>query len=133
MKLQNDTQAVLVAKDASLRQAEEARSKAVEQASKTEMLSRTNLRQCEDKLKATLAVAPAAAVTPTPSAPAVEKKAEKPAPAAKVVARASHKPAARPARRTAQAEPAEPKTGDVPNIAKKKKLDNDPLAGLGKL
>jgi hypothetical protein len=133
MKLQNDTQAVLVAKDASLRQADEARSKAVEQASKVEMLSRTNLRQCEDKLKATLAVAPAAAVTPTPTSPAVEKKAEKPAPAAKVVAHASHKAAARSARRTAQAEPAEPKTGDVPNIAKKKKLDNDPLAGLGKL
>jgi len=139
MKLQNDTQAVLVAKDASLRQAEEARSKAVEQASKVEMLSRTNLRQCEDKLKATLAVAPAAAVAPSPTSPAVaavaavERKAEKPAPAAKVVAHASHKAAAHSARRTAQAEPAEPKTGDVPNIAKKKKLDNDPLAGLGKL
>jgi low affinity Fe/Cu permease len=133
MKLQNDTQAVLVAKDASIRQAEEARNKAVELAAKSDQQSRTNLRQCEDKLKATLAVAPAAAVTPTPSAPAVEKKAEKPAPVAKVAARASHKPAARPTRRTAQAEPAEPKPGDVPNIAKKKKLDNDPLAGLGKL
>jgi hypothetical protein len=64
----------------------------------------------------------------------VEKKAEKPAPAAKVASRSSgHKAAARPIRRTAQAEPAAPKPGDVPNIAKKKKLDNDPLAGLGKL
>jgi hypothetical protein len=136
MKLQNDTQAVLVAKDASLRQAEEARSKAVEQASRVEMLSRTNLRQCEDKLKATLAVAPAAAVAPSPTSPAVDavgRKAEKPAPAAKVVAHASHKAAAHSARRTAQAESAEPKTGDIPTIAKKKKLDNDPLAGLGKL
>jgi hypothetical protein len=133
MKLQTDTQAVLAAKESFLKQAEEARSKAVEQASKAEMLSRTNLRQCEDKLKATLAVAPAAAVTPAPSSPAVEKKAEKPAPVAKVAARASHKPAAHVSRRTAQTEPAEPKTGDVPNIAKKKKLDNDPLAGLGKL
>jgi hypothetical protein len=92
------------------------------------------LRQCEDKLKATLAVAPAASVTPTPGTPAVEKKSERPAPAAKVAARAaSHKAAARPARRTAQAEPAAPKPTDVPNIAKKKKLENDPLAGLGKL
>jgi hypothetical protein len=45
----------------------------------------------------------------------------------------SRKPAARPAHHSAQAEPAAPKSGDVPNIAKKKKLDNDPLAGLGKL
>lgn len=133
MKLQGDTQAVLVAKDASLKQAEEARNKAVELAAKSDQQSKTNLRQCEDKLKATLAVAPAAAVAPTPSSPAIEKKAEKPAPAPKVAARASHKPAAHPARRTAQAEPAAPKSTDVPNIAKKKKLDNDPLAGLGKL
>ena len=133
MKLQTDTQAVLVAKDASLRQAEEARNKAVELAAKSDQQSKTNLRQCEDKLKATLAVAPAAAVAPTPSAPVVERKAEKPAPSAKVAARASHKPAARPARRTAQAESAAPKSADIPNIAKKKKMDDDPLAGLGKL
>jgi len=135
MKLQNDTQAVLAAKDASIKQAEETRNKAVELAAKSDQQSKTNLRQCEDKLKATLAIAPAAPSTPTPVASAVEKKAEKPAAAVKVAARASsHKAAARPAaRRTAQAEPAEPKAGDIPNIAKKKKLDNDPLAGLGKL
>jgi hypothetical protein len=134
VKLQNDTQAVLVAKDVSVKQAEEARNKAVELAAKSDQQSKTNLRQCEDKLKATLAVAPAASVTPTPGTPAVEKKSERPAPAAKVAARAaSHKAAARPARRTAQAEPAAPKPTDVPNIAKKKKLENDPLAGLGKL
>lgn len=133
MKLQNDTQAVLVAKDVSIKQAEEARNRAVELAAKSELLTKSNLRQCEDKLKATLAVAPAAAVPPTPSLPAVEMKAEKPAPAAKVVARASHKAAARSSRRTAQAEPAAPKSADIPNIAKKKKMDDDPLAGLGKL
>jgi len=134
VKLQNDTQAVLVAKDASIKQAEEARNKAVELAAKSDQQSRTNLRQCEDKLKATLAVAPAASAAPTQLAPAVEKKAEKPAAVAKVASRApTHKAAARPAHRTAQAEPAAPKPGDVPNIAKKKKLDNDPLAGLGKL
>ena len=134
VKLQNDTQAVLVAKEAAIKQAEDARNKAVELAAKSDQQSRTNLRQCEDKLKANLAVAPASTAPPTPSAPAVEKTAEKPAPAAKVASRSSgHKAAARPARRTAQAEPAAPKPGDVPNIAKKKKLDNDPLAGLGKL
>ena len=135
VKLQSDTQAILVAKDASVKQAEEARNKAVELAAKSDQQSRTNLRQCEDKLKATLAVAPASPMTPTPAAPVVEKKMEKPAAVAKVAARAaSHKSPAHPARHAAaQAEPAAPKTSDVPNIAKKKKLDNDPLAGLGKL
>ncbi|HEX7499304.1 MAG TPA: hypothetical protein VF524_03275 [Polyangia bacterium] len=130
VKLQNDTQAVLAAKDASIRQAEEARNKAVELAAKSDQQSRTNLRQCEDKLKSTLAVAPA---TPAPAAALVEKKMEKPAAVAKVASRAArHKPAAHPARRTALAEPAAPKPADVPNIPKKKKVDNDPLAGLGK-
>lgn len=133
VKLQNDTQAVLAAKDASIRQAEEARSKAVELASRSDQQSRTNLRQCEDKLKATLAVGPASPATPALAAAVVEKKMEKPAAVAKVAARAAtHKPAAHPARRTAQAEPAAPKPADVPNIPKKKKVDNDPLAGLGK-
>ena len=123
-----------MAKDASIKQAEEARNKAVESAAKSDQQSRTNLRQCEDKLKTSLAMVPASPATPTPSAPVIEKKSEKPAAAPKVAARpASHKAAARPARRTAQAEPAAPKPADVPNIAKKKKLDNDPLAGLGKL
>ena len=134
VKLQNDTQAILVAKDASIKQTEEARNKAVELGAKSDQQSRANLRQCEDKLKASLAVAPASAATPMPSAPTVEKQAEKPAPAAKVATHApSHKAAARPVRRSAQAEPAAPKSADVPNIARKKKLDNDPLAGLNKL
>ena len=132
MKLQSDTQALLGAKESTLKQAEESRNKAVELAAKADMQSRTNLRQCEDKLKATLAAAPSATAAAVAVAPAVEKKAEKPA--ARVAARAvNHKQAARPARRTAQAEPAEPKSGNIPNIAKKKTLDNDPLAGLGKL
>jgi hypothetical protein len=133
VKLQNDTQAVLAAKDASIKRAEESRSQAVESAAKAEVQSRTNLRQCEDKLKAAMAVTPAAPAVTAPSAPEVEKKQEKPA-ATKVAARpASHKSPARPARRSAEAEPGEKKSGDVPNIAKKKKLDNDPLSGLGKL
>ncbi len=131
VKLQNDTQAILVAKDASIRQAEDARNQAVELAAKADQQSKTNLRQCEDKLKTSLAVAPAAPAAPTASAPVIEKKAEKPV--SRVASRAaSHRSSARPSRR-ASAEPAVPKSGDVPNIAKKKKLDNDPLAGLGKL
>jgi hypothetical protein len=137
VKLQNDMQTVLLAKDASIKQAEEARMRSVEMAAKSEQQLKSNLRQLEAKLNASVAAASAAAVTATPSAPAIpaaEKKAEKPAPAVKVAARASsHKPAARTARRSAQAEPAAPKSADVPNIAKKKKLDNDPLEGLGKL
>jgi hypothetical protein len=134
VKLQNDTQAMIAAKDAAIKRAEETRIQAAEMTAKGEVQSRNNLRQCEDKLKAAMAMAPAAPAAATPSAPAVEKKQEKPA-AAKVAARApSHKVAAsRPARRAAQAEPDAPKSADVPNIAKKKKLDNDPLAGLNKL
>jgi hypothetical protein len=140
-KLQNDMQLALVDKDAKIRQAEEARNRSVEIAAKTDQQARTNLRQCEDKLKASMAaVAPAATpAAASVAAPPVEKV-EK-APSAKV-ARASHKPAkaarhvavrepAPAAPRAAKAEKAE--KGDVPTIAKKKKLDNDPLAGLGKL
>jgi hypothetical protein len=137
VKLQSDTQAILVAKDASIKQTEETRNRAVELAAKSDQQSKNNLRQCEDKLKASLAMAPASPATPSVNAPVVEKvvekKAEKPAAVAKVASRAASHKAAHPARRTAQAEPATPKAGDVPNIAKKKKLDNDPLAGLGKL
>ena len=132
MKLQTDTQAVLAAKDASIKKAEDSRNQSAEMASKAEVQSRANLRQCEDKLKTALAIAPAAPAVTAPSAPVVEKKQEKPD-ARKVVARAaSHKSPARPVRR-AQAEPGAAKSVDVPAIAKKKKLDNDPLAGLNKL
>jgi len=135
MKLQNDAQAQVKASEARIKQAEDARMLAVEKADKAEVQARNNLRQCEDRLKAASAMAPAAPAAATPSAPAVEKKQEKPVTkvAAATHAPAHKAPAARPARRAAAAEPAAPKTGDVPNIAKKKKLDNDPLAGLGKL
>jgi hypothetical protein len=133
VKLQNDTQALLVAKESSIKRAEEARNQAVETAAKADVLARNNLRQCEDRLKAAAAAAAVAPATSTTSAPVVEKKAEKPAPAKVAAHAASRRPAAHPARRTSQAEPAATKSADVPNIAKKKKLDNDPLAGLGKL
>ncbi len=132
VKLQNDTQAILVAKDASIRQAEEARNQAVESAAKADRQSKATLRQCEDKMKTTLALVPPTPTTPAPEAPVVERKHEKPAP--RVAARSSsHKSAARSSHHPAQSERAAPKSVDVPKIARKKKLDNDPLAGLGKL
>jgi hypothetical protein len=142
MKLQNDTQQLVVAKDAAIKSAEEARMRSVEVAAKADMVAKNNLRQCEDKLKASLAaasVAPAApaAAASAAAAPVVEKKPEKPAVAAKA-ARGGHRVAARPVKQAAAApapagREAKEKSGDIPTIAKKKKLDNDPLAGLGKL
>ena len=132
VKLQNDARAQLLAKDAAIRKAEEARNQSVESAAKAEVQARNNLRQCEEKLKTAMAMAPAAPAAATPSASAVEQKPEKAA--SKASARTSRRVAARPSRRAAEAaEPAAPKPGDVPNIAKKKRLDNDPLSGLGKL
>ena len=140
-KVQQDTQALIAAKDAAVRTAEDARMRSVETAAKAEQLSKANLRQCEDKLKASLASAaaiPAAPPATAAVAPVVEKKPEKPSVATKA-SRGNRHASARPARQTAQAAPAaaekeaKPKSGDVPTIAKKKKVDNDPLAGLGKL
>ncbi len=132
VKVQNDMQATLAAKDASIRQAEESRNQAVELAAKADQQAKTSLRQCEDKVKSSLAaVAPAPTATPAASTPVIEKKAQKPV--SRVASRAaSHRTSTHPSRRVS-AEPAAPKSGDIPNIAKKKKLDNDPLAGLGKL
>ncbi|MBN2574268.1 MAG: hypothetical protein JXP73_06865 [Deltaproteobacteria bacterium] len=128
MKLQSDTQLLLAAKDAAIKRIEEERLQAVGLAAKAEAQSRNNLRQCEDKLKAALAAVPAVA---PPSAPVVESKPEKPAP--KLAARSVRSRSSGRAARRARAEPAAPKSADVPTIARKKRLDNDPLAGLGKL
>lgn len=152
MKLQQDTQALLAAKESAIKSAEEARMRSVEAAAKAEQVTKTNLRQCEDKLKASLAAAAPAAAAPAAAAVAapVDKKAERAeriaaakaekaerAAAAKA-AKASRRAAARAAKAAPAArEPREPKEAkekaDVPTIAKKKKVDNDPLAGLGKL
>jgi hypothetical protein len=132
MKLQTDSQAERKTMDAKIRQAEDARMQAAEIAAKAEVQARNNLRQCEDKLKTALAMAPAAPAVAAPSEPVVEKKPEKaPARVASSRASARRSSAARSSRRAAAAEPAAPK--DVPTIARKKKLNDDPLAGLGKL
>jgi hypothetical protein len=127
MKLQSEMQAQLAAKDAAIRTAEDARNQSVETAAKAEVQARNNLRQCEDKLKAALAMVPAAPAVTAPSAPVVEKK-----PEPRVSARASRRAARASRRSAAQGESAGSKSADVPTIAKKKRLDNDPLSGLGK-
>jgi len=139
MKLQQDTQTLLAAKDASIKSAEEARMRSVEAALKTDQQTRVNLRQCEDKLKTALASAVVAPSVPTAAAaaPVTEKKPEKVV--ASKASRGGRHVAARSARSAAPAAPKETakepkeKSGDVPTIAKKKKVNDDPLAGLGKL
>jgi hypothetical protein len=126
INLQNQTQAVLAAKSVEVRDAEEARNKAIESLARTEQLAKTNLRQCEDKLKLATAAAPARSVAPA-IAPAEPSPSHSSRP---TIARSS-----RPARRVAAAAPAEPatpKTSAVPTIAKRKVILDDPLAGLGK-
>jgi hypothetical protein len=135
MKLQQDMQSTLAAKEISVRQAEEARNKAVEVAAKADQQAKTNLRQCEDKLKATMAAAAVAPAVPAePSTPTVAEKAEKPAAQPAKASRSSSRRSARSSRHVASSSSkAAAKSSDIPTIAKKKKLDNDPLAGLGKI
>jgi hypothetical protein len=135
MKLQQDTQAALAAKDASIKNAEEARGRAVETAAKADQVAKASLRQCEEKLRTALASVAAPVPTAAPAAPAAEKKPEKAVVASKAT-RASRRVAARSPRQPAAAaekDTAKDKSGDVPTIAKKKKVNDDPLAGLGKL
>jgi hypothetical protein len=147
-KLQQDWSATLAARDAAIVSAEDARNKAVEMASRTEQLYKKQLASCEGS-KATVApAATTASATPAPAAeaaPAVAapapKAAAKPARmsraeklAAKRAARhaASHRVAARPAPVAAAPAPVteEKKSSAMPKIAGKKKISDDPLAGL---
>jgi len=132
VSLQNEAQALLAAKDASLKQVEEARGKAVEQAARVEQTAKSNLRQCEEKLKAALAVVPPPASVPSP-APVVAPVVKKSVKAASRGRFAGSKAASRSSRRSASAASAKEKSSaETPLIAKKKRLDNDPLSGLGK-
>ena len=128
VKLQNDTQALVAEKDASIRRVEEARVQAVEAAARAERQAQAKLKACEAKTAPTTAaasVAPAAtaAVAPASLAAAV---------AAPTNGRGRHRGSAS---RHAAAAPApgpapivQPTA--VPNLPQKKKLDNDPLAGI---
>jgi hypothetical protein len=142
VKLENDTKALLDAKNVAIRDAEEARNKAVEANARLEQQAKNTLQKCEEKLKL-------ASATPAPAAASIATAAPAIAPAAPAVtstpsaskrsasrATATRQSAARPSRRVAAAaEPAAPaaaKPGAVPTIAKKKTLQDDPLAGLGR-
>ncbi|MGD0836633.1 MAG: hypothetical protein ABSB49_08330 [Polyangia bacterium] len=134
LKLQNDTQTLLAAKTAELRNAEDARMRSVEAATKADAVARTNLRMCEDKLRAGLAAA-----TPTASptvaqpvvAPAVEKRPERAMSMSKRASRRAHAAPKQVAQRSGESSGKAQKSADIPTIAKKKKVDNDPLAGIG--
>jgi hypothetical protein len=133
MKLQQENQAMLAAKDASVKRIEEDRLMAAGVAAKSEAAVKNDLRQCEEKLKNALAMVPAAPAVTAPTPPVVEKKPERPAPRAASRSSRSSRSSARAARRARAEEDRGSKSKAVPMIARKKKLDNDPLAGLGKL
>ena len=126
VKLQNDTQALVAEKDASIRRVEEARVQAVEAAAKTERQAQAKLKACEAKAAPTTA---AAAVAPATTAAVVPVS---PAAAAPTSSRGRHRGSAgRHAAATSSAAPApivQPTA--VPNLPQKKRLDNDPLAGI---
>jgi hypothetical protein len=132
MKLQTDTQSLLDEKNANIRRVEDARAQAVEAA----VLAQ---RQVQDKLKACEARTQASQVTPStsaaaPAAPAAPTAAAAMAPASHAVSapassRGRHRSSG--GRRTAAAAPApSPEPSAVPLLPHKKKLDNDPLAGI---
>jgi FtsZ-interacting cell division protein ZipA len=129
MKLQSDTQALLADKDASIRRVEEARVQAVDEAAKAERQALAKLKACEAKTEAT-----SAAARTTPAAPAAAAAVAPASFAASTQAssRGRHKP---PAGRHAAAGPSaapapSPEHAAVPRLPGKKRLDNDPLAGI---
>lgn len=146
-KLQQDFQATLRARDAALVEAEQARDKAVEAASRAEQKAKLALAEAEQHRSGVSAEKPAAS-DPTPAAAAAAPS----APAAKAVAAAKpakaekaekaekgkHARAARPAAHKVAARPAAAppasaeakKPTNLPKIAGKKKVSDDPLAGL---
>lgn len=128
VKLQNDTQARMAEKDASIRRVEEARVQAVEASALAERQAQIKLKACEAKAAAApttaaAAVAPAAtaAVAPAPSpvsTPSSSRSRHRPLGGRHAAVSAS----------TAPKPSAEPSA--VPQLPHKKKLDNDPLAGI---
>jgi len=127
VKLQNDTQALMAEKEAAIRRVEEARVQAVEAAAKTERQAQLKLKACEAKSESASAAAAAAAPAhATPSATAAMTPAASPPSSS----RGRHKSSGRRAAAAAvvPAGPAEPSA--VPSLPHKKKLDNDPLAGI---
>jgi hypothetical protein len=139
-KLQQDWQATLRARDQALLSAEEGRNKAVEQAARAEQLAKVQIANCTKGGAApdkAAALTPASAATPAAAAivpPAATKPvvAARPAKAEKLSKRARRAAARRSMARVAlppQEEEKKPAAA-LPKLAGKKKLNDDPLAGL---
>jgi hypothetical protein len=152
-KLQQDWQATLRARDQALLATEQERNKAVELASRAEQLAKNQVAALTaEQAKAApakaepapTATAEPAAVAPTPASkpvaaaptPAAKPAAAKPARAEKgkrgrrAAAAARRLAASRPAPVVAAPPVEEKKPAVMPKIAGKKKLNDDPLAGL---
>jgi len=130
VKLQNDTQSLMAEKDASIRRVEEARVQAVETAAMAERQAQLKLKACEAKTAAASSTPTTAAAPAAPAATAAVAPASS-AYSAPASSRSRHKPSG--GRRAAAASSAPAPTTEpasVPNLPRKKKLDNDPLAGI---
>jgi hypothetical protein len=131
VKLQSDTQALIAEKDAAIRRVEDARVSAVESAAKTERQAQLKLKACETKAEAASATASSTAVKP--AAPAATMAAVAPvAPPPTVNSRGRHHKSSG-GRRAASAAAAPAPSAEpsaVPNLPGKKKLADDPLAGI---
>jgi len=139
MKLQSDTQALIAEKDAAIRRVEDARVQAVESSAKAERQAQLKLKACETKAEAASASGATRASVASATTPSAVV-----APAAPVAAALTHSSPANSrsrqhhssgGRRSASAAAASapaptPAASAVPNLPGKKKLADDPLAGI---
>lgn len=140
VKMQNDTKASIAAKDAEIRRVvDDARAQVVEATAKAERQAQVKLKACESKMETAAATTPspaasAVAVAPTPSAKSSSGSSSSSYASSSSSKRSRHKEKASSGGRRASASstvaapPSEPSA--VPNLPRKKKLDNDPLAGI---
>jgi hypothetical protein len=141
VKLQNDNQALIAAKDAEIRRVvDDARNQVIEATSKAERQALVKIKACESKMATAPAVAPApsapaVAMAPSPSSTSTASSASSSSSSSSSKRGRQHKEKASSgggrrasAASTVAAPPAE--TSAVPNLPRKKKLDNDPLAGI---
>jgi hypothetical protein len=128
MKLQSDTQSLLDEKNANIRRVEDARAQAMEAAAVAQRQVQDKLRACETRALA------ASANTPTTAAASVAPAASA-APASHVTSapassRGRHKSSGGRRAAAVSAPAAAREQSAVPLLPGKKKLDNDPLAGI---
>ena len=134
-KLQQDFQVQLKSRDQALLAAEEGRNKAVELAARAEQLAKVQVASCT-KASAEKAAAATTPAAPATAAAAVTAPAGKPALAVKPAKVEKGKRARRAAARRSLARALPPpveeekKPAFQPKVVNKKKLNDDPLAGL---